>query len=318
MMNNEMAVPFDFMSIVDENDNGGVDLDQMAHDKYIKDQSMVTDEDFEFDEDMLFSDEDGIEEDVEEDNYEDTSSIEEALGQLGAIADDFELDFGSQKVSKGELVKLLSDRENIIKTRDAIDGLGARMVGREQDIELFYTVNKTETDKNLEYIYGILNDPSKWDGSVDIASLQRSRVEWERRKGELDSVREKAQAALSAQKQELDQARVQKVVAEMGSNAPLQEAAQYAESKGIDLNALVAGCSPALVLALQNAKKYEELTTANKKRLEERKQAKKPRSVAKQGVKTTGKVSSSEKARAQALYKAGKLTHADMFNFLED
>ena len=262
-------------------------------------------------------DADEVEEDVEEEDYEDTTSITDALSQLGAIDDEFELDFGTQKVSKGELVKLLGDRENIIKTREAIDGLGARMVGRETDIELFYTVSKTETDKQLEHVYSMLNDPDKWTSATDVAQLQKARIQLERRKTELDQTKEKAMEGIRAQKQELDTVRIQKVVAEMGSQAPLQEAAQYAEAKGIDLTALVAGCSPALVTALQNAKKYEELVNKNKTKLAATKEAKKPKSVAVR-PKTSGKVTASDKQRAQKMYAAGKLSHSDMFKFLED
>lgn len=316
MNTNEMVGTFDFMDIND--DEVGVELE--VNPRTSRGSNIHTDDNSGFDMDMV-EDEEGFDEfeddEVEEESFEDTTSITEALGQLNAIADDYELDFGSQKVSKGELVKLLGDRETIVKTREAIDGLGSRMAGRENDIELFYSVAKTETDKQLDNVYAMLNDPSKWNSNTDVAQLQRARIQLEGRKAELDKSRETAMASMNAQKQELDNARIQRVVAEMGSHAPLQEAAKYAESKGIDLNAIVAGASPALVLALQNAKKYEELVNKNKTRINQTAAQRKARSTPVK-AKVSGKMTQNDRDRAWAQHKAGKLDHAAMFNFLAD
>ncbi|MGL5964469.1 MAG: hypothetical protein ACRCZ2_08775 [Fusobacteriaceae bacterium] len=254
----------------------------------------------------------------DEDDVEDTSYITEALSQLGAIDDAFELDFGGQKVSKGDLVKLLDDRETLSKTREAVDSFTSRLIEKEEAITVSFEVAKTETEKQLEHVYSMLNDPDKWNDNVDVQKLQRARIQLEARKNELDKRGEEATRAIAEQKQQAVIFNIQKVVQEMGSQAPLNEAAQYAQNKGINLDSLVQNLTPSLVQALQNAAKYEALVEKNKTKIAAAASARKPRSVSEKGAKTSNKVTSSERTRAQKLYKQGKLTDADMFKFLED
>lgn len=294
---------FDFNSIVD--DNGKEPAPEYNEEEYEEGE-----------EGEEFEDEEGDDIDVEDD-LEDTTSITEALGQLGAIADDFELDFGSTKVQKGELVKLLNDRDTITKTRDAIDGFAGRLVEKENILNVSFEVAKTETDKQLEHVYAMLNDPTKWNSSVDVAALQKNRIALENRKAELETKRTEATAAIAEQKQQAAIFNIQKVVQEMGGNGPLNEAAKYAESKGISLEHVIQGLSPAMVTAFQNAAKYEALVAKNKGKLEAVASARKPRSKP-VGSKTAPKVTQSARDKAWAAHRAGKIDAADMFNFLVD
>lgn len=313
-----------FMShdrISEINDQGGMVLDMDAFDF-----NDISDDEGNFPEELRDStyeeeaepDEENFD-DMEDDEFEDEASVNvaEALSKLDSLADDFELSFGETKVAKGELVKMINDRETINKTREAIDVFAGRLSQKEDILNLSFEVAKTETDKQLENIYAMLNHPDKWNTATDVAQLQRTRVMLEARKSELDVKKGEAQAAIAEQKQQASVFRLQKVVQEMGGNGPLNEAAKFAESKGIDMEVLINGASPALVLALQNAAKYEALVSKNKAKLEAAAAEKKARSTPVKG-RAVPKNSPSTAKRAQQLFDQGKLSHSDMFKFLTD
>lgn len=307
-MNEEM----DFMNNGEMNTVAQFDFADIKDDDAV--EPVEVEDELSFDDEEEFDDSDDIAED--EDDIEEVDDITDALSKLETIPDDFELNFGSAKVNKGELVELLNAREEVTKTREAISGFAMNLAAKEEAVSIAFDVAKTETDKQLDHVYSMLNDPNKWNSSTDVAQLQKARIQLEARKSELDKKGNEARAAIAEQKQQAVVFNIQKVAKEVGQES-LTKAAKFAESRGMDMDALVNGISPALVKALNDAQKYEELLNKNKARLDKAVQDKKPRSTSTK-AKTTSRSAASEKKRAQALYRQGKLSHADMFNFLDD
>ncbi|MGL5581049.1 MAG: hypothetical protein ACRDCE_08820 [Cetobacterium sp.] len=271
----------------------------------------IMDDEEDFLEDMLEDAEDGG---IPVEGFEE---ITEALGKLDTVPDNYELNFGTTTVKKGELVELMNTREQVMKTREAIDTFAKGLVEKENIINASFEVAKTETDKQLEHVYSMLNDPDKWNSSTDVAQLQRARIQLEARKKELTAKNEEARAAISEQRQQAMVFNIQKVVKEMGGDAPLKSAAKYAEAKGMNLDAIVQGLTPAMVEALNNAAKYEELVNKNKSRLEQASKSNRARSRSFRS-QNTAKKAPDLKARAYQAYKAGKMDSSDFFNYLDD
>lgn len=316
---NEMILDLDTFDFTDIDDSDIQEaVGKGAEEKYEQPKEFDFDEINEDDEEFLFDDED---EEVEQEDddlpVEGFEDITEALGKLDTIPDSYELNFGNTKVNKGELVNLLNTREEVLQTREAINTFAQRLVEKENVINASFEVAKTETDKQLEHVYSMLNNPDKWNSATDVAQLQRARIQLEARKRELDTKNSEAKAAIDEQRQQAMVFNLQKVVKEMGSDAPIKSAAKYAESKGMNLDGLVQNLTPSLVEALNNAAKYEEFVNKNKSRLEKASKANRVRS---RGARTQAseKKAPDVKARAWAAYKAGKMDNSQIFNFLED
>lgn len=315
---NEMVLDLDTF---DFNDIDDADIQEAAgnpNGRVVEEHEPVNTE-FNFDDDEEFDiDEDEEMEDEGDDlPVEGFEAITEALGKLDTIPDTYELDFGGAKVKKGELVQLMNTREEVIQTREALANFANTLVEKEQRINASFEVAKTETDKQLEHVYAMLNNPDKWNSATDVAQLQRARIQLEARKKELDAKGEEARSALAAQREQAMVFNLQKVVKEMGSDAPIKSAARYAEQKGMNLDGLVQNLTPSLVEALNNAAKYEALVNKNKAKLEQATKANRSRSRSAKNL-ASNKKAPDAKARAWQAFQEGKLDSAQMFNFLED
>lgn len=318
-MNNEDMVldmdRFDFNSI----DSGDVEVivDDTSEGETLEEELDTETEDEEFSEE---------DEDLEDDDEADEEGLDEGgidvfQKALDVLPEDVEIVVGGVQMTGGELKKLAQTREDTIATYNAIDEFARGLVAREQNIVAKIAVANTETDRQLEQVYKVLNDPEMLN-KVDVAQLQRQRIVLEQRKKDLEEASKEAMEDFNKQKHDSYVFAIEATKRQLGGEKVgtelINEAANYLQSQGVqDLTFFLAGMSPTLVKTIISAKKYQELENANNARLTKAKEGKKVRSVSASKPASQKASVNKEKMRVLNEIKKGKWSDKT-YDFLED
>lgn len=247
---------------------------------------------------------------VEEEEEDDTSdlSMKDFDSSFSLLPDEYEIAFGDTKVSKKELAQVVAARESITRTNTALESFVSNLVGKEDTVQAVLAVGKTETEKQLERVNEILDNPDDYTGNLkDVISAKRTLTA---RMKELETEGQKAMEAINAQREQATALAIQNTAKKItGGMETLRSVADFAKSRGIGHEILMNHVSPELVALLQDAQRYQVAMEKNKARVNGTAKSKAPTSKAATKKTSEARAAANKKTAILNRMRAGK--HVD-------
>lgn len=316
MMNdNYNPAPFDFSQIRDE---GDVELVE----SHVYDEDMDAHEEVGFDEDDLWGTKEVSEEG--EDELSGEEAVELTGGDLSILDDDFELNLGEEKLTKGELLSRLGTVKEAKEKVEQLDTYFQSFKHIDDQMNQAFVASATENDLKLTHIKNKLRDPN-------ISDTQRGQLygEMSKLEGNKKVLDERVQtyfAAKELREQQAELVRLTQTNNIMSSKygakwvdnmAPA--VTNYINESGIASPEMRKAISPAMIEVLIKAMKYDKMDQSGKEQVKKaatRKAAPSaPRSTSSNGTAGKGGMT-----RRDALYRKAlrEGDNAALFSFLVD
>ena len=291
--------PFDFSDIADDNvvDPAEAKLNELENEDY---------EDF----------------DDEEPSFSNLTSFAESFDD---IPDDIEFKVGGVSLSKADIASAIARSEEVKNTYSELEKYVSNLNSNEQFIQDKLNFSMSETETKLRHYNNLLSRPDRLS-PTELRDVYLHKQELEKRYSTIEQDIVAVRNAHNARRDEVNVQRVKQTnVAMRGTDGwkgleTIRELADFAKSQGVSPDVVMEGMSPGMMKMLMNAKRYEETVNGSKKRVQNAVKGSAPRSVSSQAkAKSPAPVGrNAQKARAHKLYAQGKLSHLDMFNYLDD
>lgn len=288
---------FDFNDINDEDDlNTGFDLDEAEAE---------------------FED--------EEDEGPSFSNLSSFAEQFDDIPDDIEFKVGGVSMSKADIASAIARSEEVNNTYSELEKYVSNLNANEAFIQDKLNFSMSETETKLRHYNNLLSRPDRLSAS-ELREVYMHKQELEKRYSTIEQDIVAVRNAHNARRDEVNVQRVKQTnVAMRGTDGwkgleTIRELASFAESNGMSADTVMEGMSPGLMKMLLNAKRYEETVSGSKRRVQNAVKGNAPRSVSSKPKAKSPSAGgrTAQKARAAKLYSQGKMSHSDMFQFLDD
>lgn len=316
MMNdNYNPAPFDFSQIVDE------DSVELVETHVYEDPD--AEGSFDIDDDESFWDNDDKEVAVD-DELDSEEAVELTGGDLSLLDDDFELNLGEEKLTKGELLSRLSTVKEAKEKVEQLDTYFQNFKNIDEQMNQAFVASATENDLKLNHVKSKLRDPNITDAQRGQLYGEMSKLE--SNKKVLDERVQTYFAAKELREQQAELVRLSQtnnvMSAKYGAKwvdnmAPA--VTNYINESGIASPEMRKAISPAMIEVLIKAMKYDKMEKSGKEQVKKA-VTRKAAPTAPRSTTSTAPAGKSKMSRSDAIYRKA-LRDGDMstlFGFIKD
>lgn len=321
---------FDFSMIADEVESDVPE--QELRETHVREGDYLEDLDLDGDEDEVEDDGDITEDDILKQAMEDSFESYSKFGdKFDEMPDDVEFTINGAKINKAQIKEVVQMNEEVRRTREVLSAYEQKIVDIEKDRIGKIEAARWETSELITKFEQALHNPQL--SNDQYRQVRESLDTYRSKMSRLNEIANEAASDFARSQHEAAMQRITATVEVMRKEIPNYvekvgpELMQYALDSGMNANELKSAMSPALVRALQKAKKLDELQARSraKGKGEEAPVARSTRTKAKGGKQTSAaqggsRKASREEAAAYKRYLQGNMQDGDsslIFKFLD-